>query len=539
MAEKSKTEGKPTENGEASLAILNESLKCPVCLSPPKKPPYWSCLLGHTHCNDCHPQLKSCPVCRNRNINIHVRPIEEYLTKQIEAGKLFECQNEDAGCTTKMVLDEISEHELACHYRPVKCPGAGWNKCTWEGPFKNLVQHVMDKDCATVYNMGDTMRVRHTFPILPVAPESVGPLHYASWKPLCYLVEGEILVYVLLRRDAHKEWYLTCHTYAKDRPSGFLRYKMTVQSTPMPVKMPCGGGLPDHLAPENNRPTIEQNHMTGLKINCPRPSVVTLVVSGDKDKVPMHTNFPTHQGFCFVTVGSKPIPDPNVPHEGEDSISNAGKTLPPNISLQEVRDKGKFIALKDGQLNALRRGAAQFYFCLELGLVLSQRFVVPQLPLKRKIEDEKEDNPPEKKGKVTEKNPAGKKDPRTKDQTENSSPPGRAVSIPPEGIVVSRIVIPWKSSVPVLKTPSAAEPKEEETSKDPTPGTSASTSATPEASTNAQASEEIQFKKPEETHTWSSPPLVSYLPIYPAMQLPKTSIFEALSSSHNAIHGNQ
>ncbi len=47
-----------------SAEDLKEVLECPVCLRIPRSAPVFQCERGHVVCNECHPKLSRCPVCR-------------------------------------------------------------------------------------------------------------------------------------------------------------------------------------------------------------------------------------------------------------------------------------------------------------------------------------------------------------------------------------------------------------------------------------------------------------------------------------------
>ena len=48
-----------------SVEIDQAEFECNVCLEVPKSSPIFQCQDGHLFCNDCHPKLSQCPVCRN------------------------------------------------------------------------------------------------------------------------------------------------------------------------------------------------------------------------------------------------------------------------------------------------------------------------------------------------------------------------------------------------------------------------------------------------------------------------------------------
>ena len=53
-----------TKLGLISTDELKEFLECPVCLRVPRSAPVYQCDRGHVVCNECHPKLSLCPMCR-------------------------------------------------------------------------------------------------------------------------------------------------------------------------------------------------------------------------------------------------------------------------------------------------------------------------------------------------------------------------------------------------------------------------------------------------------------------------------------------
>ena len=50
--------------GIRSTEDLKGDLECPVCLKIPSDIPIYQCTAGHIHCKECHPNLRTCPICR-------------------------------------------------------------------------------------------------------------------------------------------------------------------------------------------------------------------------------------------------------------------------------------------------------------------------------------------------------------------------------------------------------------------------------------------------------------------------------------------
>ena len=52
------------KNLKISVEINKAEFECNVCFEVPKFSPIFQCHDGHIFCNDCHPKLRQCPVCR-------------------------------------------------------------------------------------------------------------------------------------------------------------------------------------------------------------------------------------------------------------------------------------------------------------------------------------------------------------------------------------------------------------------------------------------------------------------------------------------
>ena len=47
---------------------FQDFLGCPVCLDTIQSVPIYQCLNGHVVCKNCHPKLKTCPICRDAQL---------------------------------------------------------------------------------------------------------------------------------------------------------------------------------------------------------------------------------------------------------------------------------------------------------------------------------------------------------------------------------------------------------------------------------------------------------------------------------------
>ena len=70
-----------------SVEIDQAEFECNVCLEVPKSSPIFQCQDGHLFCNDCHPKLSQCPVCRNGTPMGNIKSL--IATKILEVPRRF------------------------------------------------------------------------------------------------------------------------------------------------------------------------------------------------------------------------------------------------------------------------------------------------------------------------------------------------------------------------------------------------------------------------------------------------------------------
>ena len=118
-----------------SDAKFQEILQCPVCLQVPKTSPIYQCLNGHIVCNQCHPKLTTCPVCRNVLGKIR-SIISEKMIKQVRFG----CKFATEGCPIQLPHADLLDHESKCIFGEyVECPLS----CKGEIlALPNMIQHM-------------------------------------------------------------------------------------------------------------------------------------------------------------------------------------------------------------------------------------------------------------------------------------------------------------------------------------------------------------------------------------------------------------
>ena len=72
---------------------INDLLKCPVCIKTISSTPIFQCHNGHIVCKDCHPKLKTCPICRDANL--YDTPMAIRNLKLEEIVKRFQLSNSE------------------------------------------------------------------------------------------------------------------------------------------------------------------------------------------------------------------------------------------------------------------------------------------------------------------------------------------------------------------------------------------------------------------------------------------------------------
>jgi hypothetical protein len=94
-------------------------------------------------------QLKICAYCHSEDISRRNQFAERLIAKLLE-GRIVKCGNASAGCTVRVVFEQISVHESVCFNREVTCLGIHRGVCSATMPFSKLVEHCIEKKCALV-----------------------------------------------------------------------------------------------------------------------------------------------------------------------------------------------------------------------------------------------------------------------------------------------------------------------------------------------------------------------------------------------------
>ena len=498
MEKKTTQQAPTTQAGEAAEDLILEVSKCQVCLVAPRAPKVYLCSNGHLLCSACRDRVKCCPSCRVKSISIRNRPLEEYLERLIKDGKTFPCVNQSEGCETIDTHEKLLKHEKCCEMRSVTCPGQEWRKCTWRGPYKQLVTHLAQEGCSVMVPLRDALKANHFFPEISNKSSIFTNNSRTIWRPTSYITDdGKVLAFFYYRREPNGDNFFTCHTFADDDTIDNLNVQYTIQSTPMPHACPTGNHLPDFLAPEELRPKVTMNHHNGIKITCPRAATLKLTIHGKEGN---QTKDEPHQGYCFLAVSSNQGPNPHVGTRGEAGFQYKGKPLKACATFEEVLESGRFLSLKDSQMIDLKRDGIMFHVAIEFGAIISLRYHRPQVLLKDIATEPRQD--PQKR-KATEETAGPSKrpceEPFAESKTAEHFTPleKRCVTVQHNSIVINKIMIPWKrSSIPTTGDPSSSQQK------------------------------------------LQNAPMSSVIPIFPTADFPDQGMFESIRRSQKNLLGN-
>jgi E3 ubiquitin-protein ligase SIAH1 len=116
-------------------------LECPVCTDY-MMPPIAMCESGHNICSNCRPNLDKCPSCRQPFLNLRNKALENLSLRAKHP-----CCYRSYGCQLMFRADVKNDHEVACPYRPYKCPLVNADRimCQWYGIYEDLREHIKSK----------------------------------------------------------------------------------------------------------------------------------------------------------------------------------------------------------------------------------------------------------------------------------------------------------------------------------------------------------------------------------------------------------
>lgn len=113
--------------------LLEQNLKCPICLSIPDDPCESSCC-GHLFCSHCIENIKflNCPICRSANADYK----ENSFVKNLISTLLTKCPY---GCDSILTLDKIKIHRYKCQEAIFRCT---IDDCKYEDTRLNIMKHI-------------------------------------------------------------------------------------------------------------------------------------------------------------------------------------------------------------------------------------------------------------------------------------------------------------------------------------------------------------------------------------------------------------
>ena len=217
---------KQAEGHKETLFTLVDQLLCPLCKEAPRKDNLlYTCRNGHIICVKCHYATEykrknntlgsRCAICKDRKVT-RCKAVEK-LVRVAGANTLVTCNNKD--CGTRWRLNDVEAHEEVCHFREISCPvhqhqiSCEWDQiCTWEGPFNQLLQHVLETNCMQVLrdtrmefdsDIRDFMETNRQ-----QGRTAFGNSKTTTWKPTLFISPTTIpyMVYLIVQRSPSGTW---------------------------------------------------------------------------------------------------------------------------------------------------------------------------------------------------------------------------------------------------------------------------------------------------------------------------------------------
>lgn len=111
-------------------------LECPICLEY-MVPPIYQCQTGHSICGSCKIKVSECSLCKQP-----VQDIRNFGLEKITSRIKYHCKYRDFDCNFISTANDIKQHETVCKFGPYNCPFVGYEPCTWNGNFADIMEHV-------------------------------------------------------------------------------------------------------------------------------------------------------------------------------------------------------------------------------------------------------------------------------------------------------------------------------------------------------------------------------------------------------------
>ncbi|KAL4471778.1 hypothetical protein ABPG74_008671 [Tetrahymena malaccensis] len=114
--------------------ILEEELKCPICLEVSRKPITTDCC-GSVFCEGCIKNIKTnkCPKCNKQSFTYSQNIFANRLVNQFPIICRYGCGHVSGG-------SEIGNHEKQCPNKILKC-----KYCNFEGIYNSFLQHIINQ----------------------------------------------------------------------------------------------------------------------------------------------------------------------------------------------------------------------------------------------------------------------------------------------------------------------------------------------------------------------------------------------------------
>ena len=115
------------------LEEIKDLLECPICLETIDSVPIYQCRNGHVVCKNCHPKLKTCPICRvdiikksKRNAPMRNRKLEEMVERlQLSVSEATKKLSSES-IQIDPIVPETPNLQLDNNQETTGCPRAKW-----------------------------------------------------------------------------------------------------------------------------------------------------------------------------------------------------------------------------------------------------------------------------------------------------------------------------------------------------------------------------------------------------------------------------